>query len=90
MQEHPLTKLIKILDYRIADHSMQIENEDLKEEVLKKRIAKGMDDLQRGRSESAVVVRELILAKDKVLFHKAAIAELTDLKGIIENAIKTP
>lgn len=83
-----LEKLIKILDYKIADHSLKIEDEDLKEEVLRKRITKGIDELQQGKAESAVIVRELILTKDKVLFHKAAIAELQDLKRIIEDALK--
>jgi len=83
-----LEKLVKIIDYKIADHSNQIEHEDLKEEVLKKRIARGLDELQNGRAESAIVVRELILAKDKTLFHKAGIAELQDMKRIISDALK--
>lgn len=86
MSEHPLKKLVKVLDYKIGEHQLQLDHVDLKEEVLKKKITKGLDEVRNGAPEAAILVQELILSKDKVIFHKSAIAALADIKQVIEDA----
>ena len=83
-----LEKLIKIIDYNIIEHSLQIEDIDLKEESLKHKISKGRTELNNKDIKSTILIKELIMSKDKILQHKAAIAELNDIKGIIQDALK--
>lgn len=87
MSEHPLQKLISVVDFKIEEHRAAIARADMAEENLKLQLKKATTNLKEKRVESAILANELIVAKDKMLFHKGAISALEDIKGILQNAI---
>lgn len=86
--ENIFDKLIQVIDFKIADHKNYLNDMDLKEESLQQKIKEGIHRLEDKKEDTALVIKELILSKDKVVFHKAAIATLEDINNILKGVKK--
>ena len=83
-----LQKLIKVIDYKIAEHQNALEGTELSEEALKQKLQEGLLDYHNRNPRSVLAAREIVAIKDKIWVHKGAIAALNDIKDIIEEALK--
>ena len=88
MNEHPLNKLVKIIDLKIQEHRNSIEDIAFNKEKTQGKIVKAKEGLKTKNIKAVVLVGELIEDTKKIHLHEGAIAALEDLKFIIKEAIK--